>query len=824
MQTMNPRVTRVVLLCLAAFFSLVLRGVASATEQTQGVLPSRPGVWMFDMGSEATPVWPGFTVVTPKTAYSAKSGYGWSSPTGLLGADVTRYHYKSSDIVEYVDGLSVDNVRGDVGKTSRFRLDVPNGQYVLWVLTGRIGGGELTRYLTHPHSLLVQGRGVRSIVTGTDLAFRTARYEWSKGDDTYDTFVGPYFEWLREDVEVAEGTIEIGFENAYFFPVCALVVAPRDQAERVEGVLRRIDVERKAVFDHHWREFRPDPDPPAPTSDIEKQRGYIVAATDCGADVVPWSQPGPKDSRDRVTTVAALGEQQQASFTVYARQDLREVQYRVTDLTAKSGAVLPSSAVECGLVQFAPWAFSHMTKKTVKQYQIFPLTILPARPTYIGKDTCKRFWLTLRAPEGAEPGVYRGKIEIKAADAPSTTLDLLVRVLPFRLMEPPFEHYCYFGTMYTRARYLEWQMSEETFWESMRAEVRFLKDNEMCRAAVVLGPKRVIMKDGKVVDVDLSPTYKLMEIIREENALPRDNLMVCADATEYIKRTFGGGWKDMGGAREIQFIETPEGRAAFVEAVRLVNARAQQAGWPALVFEAGGELSNFGHAMGTRYGLAAYGTIKEAGVLTGLRGNGQADMDVISAGLVDYPCPAIGLMASPGHIRTLKSHSQSLWMYGLSLKPSEQRAYRFSSGWFCFRHGITRMADEEGLYFNGQPGNCFSAETDWPMALPTSLTTFAPTVTLKRVVQGAYDYKYLYTLKQLIQQAEASKEPSARKAAAAANEWLTEMMDGFPLALNPCTIYETPDGHRWSNPSLDMHRWVMARHIMSLRKALGMKR
>lgn len=50
------------------------------------------------------------------------------------------------------------------------------------------------------------------------------------------------------------------------------------------------------------------------------------------------------------------------------------------------------------------------------------------------------------------------------------------------------------------------------------------------------------------------------------------------------------------------------------------------------------------------------------------------------------------------------------------------------------------------------------------------------------------------------------------------------MIEGFPFALNPCTIYNTQDGDGWSNPSLDIYRWTIAQHIMSLQEALGMKR
>lgn len=812
---------RVVVASIAVLVALLLpalgagaAGAASGTPQASG-----PNVYLYDMGSDKTPVWPGFTQATPMTAYAAERGYGWERPQSVLRTHAPRHLYRSADMVGYLDALSIDDISGTTNHTVTFRIDVPNGEYVVWVLTGRMGRYHRLRYLLRPHDLLLQGKRVVRITAKPNEMFRMANYDWAQ-DDVYERFVGSRFAWLHQEISVKTGHLKIGFSRARDFPVCAIVVARADKTEHTAERLRQIDRQRKAVFDRFWREVRPDPDDPAAATDDEKQRGYIVAATDCGDDLFPWSQPAAEADRSRIKVVAALGEQHQASFAVYALRELRDVQYEVTDLRGASGGSLRTSVVERGLVQFTPWSFHSMKKKGYRQYQITPLLILPARPMSIAQGTCRRFWLTLRVPDNAVAGIYKGKIRISAAGAPSATLELWLRVLPFKLIEPPLERFVYFGTMYYAARSLMPKFKEAGYWESLRAEVRFLKDNQFTRAQAFVGP--VTVNDGKVEKADFTPaTYKLMEIIRQENAMPRDNIMICLAGR--LNNIFGGYWKQSQGVKDIKFAPTKDGLAGFVEAVRRLNDKAEKAGWPEVVFEVGGEYNNYGLAIGTEFGLAAHGALKAAGVSTALRANGPADLQVIREGLVDYPCPARALMARPKRVQLMKSRGKRFWIYALGYRMSQHRTYRFGSGWYCFKHGVTRVADEEGIYFNGQPGNYFDADTDFPMALPTSLTSFAPTVRMKRIVQGAYDYKYLHTLEKLTGEAEGSQDASVRQEARSAREWLKEMLEAIPDGLDPATIYDQPYGHRWSNESLDLYRWLMARRIMALRKALGME-
>jgi hypothetical protein len=72
--------------------------------------------------------------------------------------------------------------------------------------------------------------------------------------------------------------------------------------------------------------------------------------------------------------------------------------------------------------------------------KLLPLSMLP--PFF-----AQQVWLTLRTPEDAAPGIYKGTIAVTADGVPAATLSLEVEVYDFDLMPSPLQHgvYCFSG-------------------------------------------------------------------------------------------------------------------------------------------------------------------------------------------------------------------------------------------------------------------------------------------------------------------------------------------------------------------------------------------
>jgi len=787
---MNNRVT----LCAVLLAGLVLIGTEAAEQQTANV-------WLFDMGSDKSPVWPGFAQVTPQTRYSPERGYGW-----LADANTMRAYVATN-----IDSLAVDDISGLGNRTGRFQVDVPNGEYAVWVLTGAMGSIWRLRYMRVPHELLIQGKTAATIDYGEAGLFRAANYDWRSTDDVWDEFIKPRFRWVRAEATATEGKIILGFRKSAVFPVNAVVIAARDVAARVQKELDKIDALRRQYFHGIWQERRPEPGPPAPISPEERRRGYIAAEVHCSDDVHPWARPGPEASRERLEFFATPGEQEQASFAVYALRDLEDVTFSLGEMRGDAGR-LPASAFTLGLVQFAPW---HAGRRDVTVYAIRECLILPLRNTFIGKDTCKRFWITFNTPPDASPGVYRGTIKISARNAPAASLELAIRVVPIKLETPPVERFMYFGTMYYLGKAYLPVFDEKRYWDAIRAEVRFMRDNQYCRAECIIprGSKAVKVENGRVVDVDMGDTARLMKIIREEDAWPRDNTMICRTGALNIR--FGGHFSRPDNPT-VEFIPDGKGRELYAQAIRLIDQRAKAEGWPEVAFECLGEFTNYGEA-GKKFAIEVHTLLHELGVSNTIRGNGPSDMAPIELGLVKYPQPNWAMMY-PEQLKIMRRTGKRLWAYNFSRS-------RFSLGWFCWKHGITRASYESGVYANGQPGNLFDIPTMFPMGLPTSMTTIEPTVWLKRLVQGAVDYEYLYTLDKRTAEAERSGKADAIRIARKARAWLEAKLADIPAGSTYVRgdprIDRDVQGKFWPVHDLDRYRWQMAQFIMDIEKALG---
>ena len=756
-------------------------------------------VWLFDMGRKTSPVWPGFGQVTPETRYSDEQGYGWLTEAKGLRA------YTATNI----DALAIDNISGLGSRRGQFRIDVPDGDYSVWVLTGAMGNIWRLRYLRKPHDLLLHGEVVATVDYGEEGLFRAANYDWRSTDDVWAQFIQPRFRWLRADTTATDGQLTLGFNRAPDFPVNAVVVAARHVSDRVQGQIDRIDATRRQSFCGLWEERRAEAEPHRDISVEERRRGYVAAEVHCSDDSHPWSRPSPGASRERIELFATPGAQEQASFAVFGLRDLDDVTFSLSEMRGEAGA-LPASAFTLRLVQYAPW---HAERRDAPAFAIRECLVLPLRPTSVGADTCKRFWITFRTPADAAPGIYRGRIDVSAANAPPASMDLVIRVVPVKLETPPVERYMYFGTMYYLGRAYLPDFDEERYWEALRAEVRFMRDNQYCRAECLIphGRRYLTVEDGKVVDVDLRDTERLMQILREEDAWPRDNTMICRTGSLNLK--FGGRFRP-----DVKFVPTEEGRAKFRQAIRIIDQKGKKNGWPEIAFECLGEFTNFREA-GKKFAIEVHALLHKLGVSNTVRGNGPSDMAPIELGLVKYPQPNWAMMF-PEQLKVMRRTGKRLWAYNFSRS-------RFSLGWFCWRHGITRASYESGVYANGQPGNVFEIETMFPMGLPTSMTTIEPTLWLKRLVQGAVDYEYLYTLDKRMAEAEKSGKADAVRIARKARAWLDDKLDDIPAGSTYVRGDPRSDkdvqGKFWPVHDLDRYRWQAAQFIMDLHRAMGGK-
>ena len=138
-----------------------------------------------------------------------------------------------------------------------------------------------------------------------------------------------------------------------------------------------------------------------------------------------------REKTNAVSLFAARGEYECFSFWLQPKE-------RIADVMIKGGALVgPAGAIPAANVVVRSAEGGHDNNKN--------LLVLGKSWDMAGWSR-EEFWVTLKVPDDARPGVYKGKVIVTSAGAPVAEADVTLEVLPFALEEPPFMigwHYCW---------------------------------------------------------------------------------------------------------------------------------------------------------------------------------------------------------------------------------------------------------------------------------------------------------------------------------------------------------------------------------------------
>jgi hypothetical protein len=416
----------------AAGPSLSLTEAKGLTEQARALATEIAGLRIkplraFDFGPAGSPVRDGFAAVSATAAFDAARGWGWRMTAGLR--EVTRpaerawtktpYLGREVPPAVYLNDLNQDLVAGE--GPAEFVIALPAGDYSLWLLAGcaagfqpmvndfsvNAGAGDVRISLVQPH--IFESRFVPAKAGPEGLVVRFAP--------------------------------ETGFViNA--LAVFAAADAARARLEFAGPLEQEVFLLPPDLWSQ-WRLVPRGPEKPVePPSAAETERGYVLFSRPYVRNVYPDSRPQAGERCERLSTFATPGEYEPVTFEVQALRDLGGLAVAAGDLTGLDGKVVPAAAfdvrqVRCWAVRTQYSAFG--------TYRIAPEVLDPVAPTDLAEGTCRRYWLTVRVPDDASPGVYEGRLALTSAQAPAAAIPVRLEVLPFRLLRDPTKS---FGNYY----------------------------------------------------------------------------------------------------------------------------------------------------------------------------------------------------------------------------------------------------------------------------------------------------------------------------------------------------------------------------------------
>ena len=491
---------------------------------------------------------------------------------------------------------------------------------------------------------------------------------------------------------------------------------------------------------------------PAPTVDQVKC-GFMLFARSYLAMVFPDDRPtGPIS---RLELVAARGEREPVSLSVYALHDLAAT-ISISNLAGPHGAKLPATAWDIRRVECLAKRLGYSSDQYVTDV---PSYLAPADGlTAIGADRTRTFQLTLAAPPDAVPGVYVGRVTVQAGDL-AQAVPLRVRILPYNLPEPTGllygEYYRKFGR-YTQTA------------EDFRRDLADMRAQGMTSLGLCVGidPKSYTVSGDQVTFHWTGDTaFEWIMQAYVEQGFPAPVVMLSDSGQEAAAA--GGG--EPGQARY---------DAAYLHFHQALAAALKAKGWPELYIQPVDEAS-WQSVADQQRNLHLLGLLHRNGIKTEVDGPPDKYLHELAGPLSDiWTCN--GRIGPQEVVDAARAAGRLVTNYNNDVESWTPEADRWAYGLFNWCHGLN--GGFNWAYRTGSRDlyNNLDAESgDWVHNFPPEPgRPGGPSTGWEGAREGVTDRRYLRLLESLLAKAPAGE------AKAAAEAFLTTLRSRLDPRLN----------------------------------------
>lgn len=397
------------------------------------------GFLCFDFGPGDSKRMEGFVGVGEKTIYQKDRDFGF-----------LKKGCKAEERI-YPDPLARDFVRIPPGQQASFRMDLPDGPYAAWILSG----SNPKRHFDRLSSYTIRATGGDSLdVTITPENFNRSflyrpYFQYITGKDglpldIYETYLRPMYKektiqafsnqnHLLIDVSVAQSPNRRqdtgGFLNA-------MVVYPKNRSAEGRRFIDRLSRKRRARG--HIRYLDPNDSSGGiqPSTD-DLNRGYLLFQRPFSETMRPGTCPGPHDRLDSIRMTALAGEWKPVSFAVYPLETLGTTRVTVKDLIGPGGKRISKEGIKISVVCYLPVREQALPADyAIHGYRLEGWPVVDKDHIVIQKGVSRRFIITVEPQASLPGGQYRGMVCISPEHGQASELPFTVEVVPLSLIPP----------------------------------------------------------------------------------------------------------------------------------------------------------------------------------------------------------------------------------------------------------------------------------------------------------------------------------------------------------------------------------------------------
>ncbi len=512
-----------------------------------------------------------------------------------------------------------------------------------------------------------------------------------------------------------------------------------------------------------------DPTPMPELSAEDRERGFVPFAANYLDVLMPAIVPTAEQLDASLAVFAAPGEREPVSFAVRALRDIKDLSASISPLKGDKGGVL-SDAVQTGVVR----CIVRKVHPRTSDMLLLPAFIEPMHPVDVPADTSQWFWFTAHVPEDAAPDIYRGTITV-SGDGASVEIPVQLEVLPIELMQPPGISWGMYDDVRTysdAADALEekWRDQAEHGMTSVGLCGNLGAEMEMRGGRGNGGGNRPLAGGGEVVVAWTGETDF-------ERAMAAYQ---AAGFTEPVQWLMGRDVSKFAAAQGA--MESQAYADAYAGVIRAVLARAQERGWPEIIFQPVDEA--FEHRPRFEQMMREMQILKDLGVKVEADGmNGKPEGIEEALPYMDYLNFHDGPFLRRGTYdaeawqqfrQRMESLGKTIWFYNVEISGHRPENARFSQGFHLWLNGAkgaftwsyrSIIPDPYGL----NPKRKFVFMHRYP---PMGDEVGGPSIGFEALREGIDDYRYLYTWERLCEKALAEGYREQKATAKYSRRWL----------------------------------------------------